>query len=97
MMTRTVMIRKIPTKYELGLYGYFGAIALISSILSYPLSTYFLTGRNTDLSSAILIAFISSSLVFVGFIICGGIPLTEWLEEKEKYEGNNFRKYVFQR
>lgn len=95
MMTRTVMIRKIPTKYELGLYGYFGAIALISSILSYPLSTYFLGDRNTDLGLAIFITVISISLVFVGSIICGGIPLTEWLEEKEKYEGNNFTKYVF--
>lgn len=95
MMIRTVMIRKIPTKYELGLYGYFGAIALISVILSYPLSTYFLGDINTDLYLAISMAVISSSLVFVGFIICGGIPLVEWLEEKERYEGNNFTKYVF--
>ena len=40
---------------------------------------------------------ISTCLVFVGFIICGGIPLTEWLDEKERNEGNNFDKYIFQR
>ena len=27
---------------------------------------------------------ISACLVFVAFIICGGIPLTEWLDEKER-------------
>lgn len=27
---------------------------------------------------------ISACLVFVGFIICGGIPLTEWLDEKKE-------------
>ena len=25
----------------------------------------------------------------------GGIPLTEWLDEKERNEGNNFYKYIF--
>ena len=40
-------------------------------------------------------ATISICLVFVGFIICGGIPLTEWLDEKERNEGNNFDKYIF--
>lgn len=34
--------RKIPTIYELGLYGYYGVILLISAILSYPLSDYFI-------------------------------------------------------
>ena len=95
MKTTIVKNRKIPTLYELGLYGYFGGIALISVILSYPLSTYFLEDRNNDLCLAIFIAVISSSLVFVAFIICGGIPLTEWLDEKERNEGNNFTKYVF--
>lgn len=38
--------RKIPTIYELGLYGYYGAISLISAILSYPLTDYFM--GNTD-------------------------------------------------
>lgn len=42
MMIRTVMNRKIPTIYELGLYGYYGAISLISAILSYPLSDFFI-------------------------------------------------------
>ena len=95
MKTTIVKNRKIPTLYELGLYGYFGGIALISVILSYPLSTYFLEDRNNDLCLAIFIVVISSSLVFVGSIICGGIPLTEWLDEKERNEGNNFTKYVF--
>ena len=39
---------------------------------------------------------ISACSVFVAFIICGGIPLTEWLDEKERNEGNNFDKYIFQ-
>ena len=95
MKTTIVKNRKIPTLYELGLYGYFGGIALISVILSYPLSTYFLEDRNNDLCLAIFITVISSSLVFVAFIICGGIPLTEWLDEKERNEGNNFNKYIF--
>ena len=38
---------------------------------------------------------ISACLVFVAFIICGGIPLTEWLDKKERNEGNNFDKYIF--
>ena len=38
---------------------------------------------------------ISAILVFIAFIICGGIPLTEWLDEKERNEGNNFDKYIF--
>ena len=63
---RIVKNRKIPTIYELGLYGYYGVISLISA-----------------------------SLIFVAFIICGGIPLTEWLDEKERNEGNNFDKYIF--
>ena len=89
--------RKIPTIYELGLYGYYGAISLISAILSYPLTDYFMgnTGRNIDFCLSIFMTTISAFLVFVAFIICGGIPLTEWLDEKERNEGNNFDKYIF--
>lgn len=95
MKTTIVKNRKIPTLYELGLYGYYGAISLISVVLSYPLCTYFLIDRNNDLILSIFLTTLSASFVFVGFIICGGIPLTEWLQEKERYEGNNFKKYVF--
>ena len=89
--------RKIPTIYELGLYGYYGAISLISTILSYPLTDYFMgnTDRNIDFCLSIFMTTISAFLVFVAFIICGGIPLTEWLDEKERNEGNNFDKYIF--
>ena len=89
--------RKIPTIYELGLYGYYGVILLISAILSYPLTDYLMgnTGRNIDFCLSIFIVTISASLVFIAFIICGGIPLTEWLDEKERNEGNNFDKYIF--
>ena len=89
--------RKIPSIYELGLYGYYGAISLISAILSYPLTDYFMgnTGRNIDFCLSIFMTTISAFLVFVAFIICGGIPLTEWLDEKERNEGNNFDKYIF--
>lgn len=89
--------RKIPTIYELGLYGYYGAISLISTILSYPLTDYFMgnTRRNIDFCLSIFMTTISAFLVFVAFIICGGIPLTEWLDEKERNEGNNFDKYIF--
>ena len=89
--------RKITTIYELGLYGYYGAISLISTILSYPLTDYFMgnTDRNIDFCLSIFMTTISAFLVFVVFIICGGIPLTEWLDEKERNEGNNFDKYIF--
>ena len=89
--------RKIPTIYELGLYGYYGVILLISAILSYPLTDYLMgnTGRTIDFCLSIFIVTISASLVFIAFIICGGIPLTEWLDEKERNEGNNFNKYIF--
>lgn len=89
--------RKIPTIYELGLYGYYGVISLISAILSYPLTDYFMgnTSRTIDFCLSIFMTTISASLIFVGFIICGGIPLTEWLDEKERNEGNNFDKYIF--
>ena len=89
--------RKIPTIYELGLYGYYGAISLISTILSYPLTDYFMgnTDRNIDFCLSIFMTTISAFLVFVAFIICGGIPLTEWLDEKERNEGNYFDKYIF--
>ena len=89
--------RKIPTIYELGLYGYYGAIGLISAILSYPLTDYFMsnTSRNIDFCLSIFMTTISAGLVFVAFIICGGIPLSEWLDEKERNEGNNFDKYIF--
>ena len=89
--------RKIPTIYELGLYGYYGAISLISAILSYPISSYFLDGhdRCKDLVFSFFITLLSAGLVFVVFIICGGIPLSEWLDEKERNEGNNFDKYIF--
>ena len=89
--------RKIPTIYELCLYGYYGAISLISAILSYPLTNYFMgnTDRKIDFCLSIFMTAISASLVFVAFIICGGIPLTEWLDEKERNEGNNFDKYIF--
>lgn len=94
---RIVKNRKIPTIYELGLYGYYGVISLISVILSYPLSDYFIgnTGRTIDFCLSIFMTTISSCLVFIAFIICGGIPLTEWLDEKERNEGNNFNKYIF--
>ena len=94
---RIVKNRKIPTIYELGLYGYYGVISLISAILSYPLTDYFIgnTDRNIDFCLSIFMTTISSFLVFVAFIICGGIPLTEWLDEKERNEGNNFDKYIF--
>ena len=89
--------RKIPTIYELGLYGYYGAISLISAILSYPLTDYSManTSRNIDFCLSIFMTTISICLVFVAFFICGGIPLTEWLDEKERNEGNNFDKYIF--
>ena len=89
--------RKIPTIYELGLYGYYGAISLISAILSYPLTDYFMSNisRNIDFCLSIFMTTISAGLVFVAFIICGGIPLSEWLDEKEINEGNNFDKYIF--
>jgi hypothetical protein len=89
--------RKIPTIYELGLYGYYGVILLISAILSYPLTDYLMgnTSRNIDFCLSIFIVTISASLVFIAFIIWGGIPLTEWLDEKERNEGNNFDKYIF--
>lgn len=89
--------RKIPTIYELGLYGYYGAISLISVILSYPLTDYFMgnSGRTIDFCLSIFMTTISAILVFIAFIICGGIPLTEWLDEKERNEGNNFDKYIF--
>ena len=89
--------RKIPTIYELGLYGYYGAISLISAILSYPLTDYFMdnTSGNIDLFLSIFMTTISAGFVFVAFIICGGIPLSEWLDEKERNEGNNFDKYIF--
>ena len=50
MKTTIVKNRKIPTIYELGLYGYYGVISLISAILSYPLTDYFMgnTSRNID-------------------------------------------------
>lgn len=97
MKTTIVKNRKIPSIYELGLYGYYGAIGLISVILSYPISSYFLDdhGRCKDLVFSFFITSLSASFVFVAFIICGGIPLTEWLEEKERYEGNDFNKYIF--
>lgn len=89
--------RKIPTIYELGLYGYYGAISLISAILAYPISSYFLDGndRCKDLVFSFFITSLSAGFVFVLFIICGGIPLSEWLDEKERNEGNNFDKYIF--
>lgn len=89
--------RKIPTIYELGLYGYYGAISLISAILSYPLTDYLMgnTSGNIDFCLSIFMTTVSICLIFVAFIICGGIPLTEWLDEKERNEGNNFYKYIF--
>ena len=97
MKTTIVKNRKIPTLYELGLYGYYSAISLISAILSYPITSYFLDGfaRGKDLVLSFFMTSLSASFVFVAFIICGGIPLTEWLNEKERYEGNNFDKYIF--
>lgn len=97
MKTTIVKNRKIPTIYELGLYGYYGAISLISTILSYPLTDYFMgnISGTIDFCLPIFMTIISTCLVFVGFIICGGIPLTEWLDEKERNEGNNFDKYIF--
>ena len=97
MKTIIVKNRKIPTLYELGLYGYYGAISLISAVLSYPLSGHFMGNINgkIDFCSSIFMTTISACLVFVAFIICGGIPLTEWLDEKERNEGNNFNKYIF--
>ena len=91
---RIVKNRKIPTIYELGLYGYYGVISLISA---YPLTDYFMgnTSRTIDFCLSIFMTTISASLIFVAFIICGGIPLTEWLDEKERNEGNNFDKYIF--
>ena len=96
-MDIVVKNRKIPTIYELCLYGYYGAISLISTILSYPLTDYFIgnTSRTIDFCLSIFMTTISAFLVFVVFIICGGIPLTEWLDEKERNEGNNFDKYIF--
>lgn len=88
--------RKIPSIYELGLYGYYGAISLVSVILSYPISSYFLDGhRCKDLVFSFFITSLSAIFVFVAFFICGGIPLSEWLDEKERNEGNNFDKYIF--
>lgn len=95
MKTTIVKNRKIPTIYELGLYGYYGAISLISAILSYPLTDYFMSNIKMDFCLSIFITSFSACLVFVAFSICGGIPLTEWLDEKERNEGNNFDKYIF--
>lgn len=97
MKTTIVKNRKIPTIYELGLYGYYGTILLISVILSYPLTDYLIgnTSGNIDFCLSIFMTSISACLVFVAFAICGGIPLTEWLDEKERNEGNNFDKYIF--
>lgn len=97
MKATIVKNRKIPTIYELGLYGYYGTISLISVILSYPLTDYLIgnTSGNIDFCLSIFMTSISACLVFVAFIICGGIPLTEWLDEKERNEGNNFDKYIF--
>lgn len=97
MKTTIVKNRKIPTLYELGLYGYYGAISLISAVLSYPLTDYFMGNINgtVDFCLPIFMTTISACLVFVAFIICGGILLTEWLDEKERNEGNNFDKYIF--
>lgn len=97
MKTTIVKNRKIPTIYELGLYGYYGAISLISVVLSYPLTDYFMgnISGTTDFCLLIFMTSFSACLVFVAFIICGGIPLTEWLDEKERNEGNNFDKYIF--
>ena len=94
---RIVKNRKIPTIYELGLYGYYGVILLISAILSYPLTDYFIgnNSRTIDFCLSIFMTTISACLVFIAFIICGGIPLTDWLDEKERNEGNNFDKYIF--
>ena len=96
-MDIVVKNRKIPTIYELGLYGYYGAISLISAILSYPLTNYFIgnTSRTIDFCLSIFMTSISACLVFIAFIICGGIQLTDWLDEKERNEGNNFNKYIF--
>lgn len=79
MKTTIVKNRKIPTLYELGLYGYYGAISLISAILSYPLTDYFManTSGTIDFCLSIFMTTISACLVFVAFIICGGIPLTK--------------------
>lgn len=82
--------RKIPTIYELSLYGYYSAILLISAISSYPITSYFLNGSDREKDLVLIFGF-----VFVAFIICGGIPLSEWLDEKERNEGNNFDKYIF--
>lgn len=77
MKTTIVKNRKIPTLYELGLYGYYGAISLISAILSYPLSDYFIgnsignSNRKIDFCLSIFMTSISACLVFVAFIICG--------------------------
>lgn len=85
MKTTIVKNRKIPTIYELGLYGYYGAISLISTILSYPLTDYFMSNISGTIDFlSIFMTTISVCLVFVAFIICGGIPLTEWLDEKRK-------------
>lgn len=75
MKTTIVKNRKIPTIYELGLYGYYGAISLISAILSYPLTDYFManTSGTIDFCLSIFMTTISACLVFVSFIICGGI------------------------
>lgn len=69
--------RKIPTIYELGLYGYYGAISLISAILSYPISDYFIcnSNRKIDFCLSIFMTSISVCLVFVAFIICRGNPI----------------------
>lgn len=53
------------------------------------------TDRKIDFCLSIFMTTISASLIFIAFIICGGIPLTEWLDEKERNEGNNFDKYIF--
>lgn len=97
MKTTIVKNRKIPPLYELGLYGYYGAISLISVVLSYPLTDYFMgnISGTTDFCLSIFMTSISACLVFVAFIICGGILLTEWLDEKERNEGNNLDKYIF--
>ena len=70
MKTTIVKNRKIPTLYELGLYGYYGAISLISAVLSYPLSGYFMgnSNRKIDFCLSIFMTTISACLVFVAYI-----------------------------
>ena len=70
--------RKIPTIYELGLYGYYGVISLISAILSYPLTDYLMgnTSGNIDFCLSIFMTTLSAGFFSISIsILSSKLPL----------------------